>query len=74
MTDDQEVLRAAHRIVRDPAWKHVLTEIKATAFQEFESAQQGDDNARRTAWHMLDSVARIDNVMQTLAGKVDKTL
>ena len=74
MTDDQEILRAAREIVRNPAWGYVLSELRQTALQEFEGTQMGDDNARRSAWHMLDSVARLDNVMHTLSKKLDKPL
>ena len=58
---DIEILRTARYIVSTPAWKHVLAELKQTAVYEFEGTQIGDDDARRSAWHMLDVVARTAN-------------
>ena len=72
--EDVEILRGARDIVRNPAWRHVLAELRNTAIQEFESTQIGDDNARRSAWHMLDVVARLDTAMHHLSQKLDKSL
>ena len=74
MTDDQEILRAARELVRNPAWRHVLVELKTLSYQEFESAQVGDDDARRSAWHQLDSVNRIASMVNALSEKLDKSL
>ena len=71
---DIEILRGARDIVRNPAWRHVLVDLRNTAFQEFESTQIGDDNARRSAWHMLDAVARLEFAMNQLSQKLDKPL
>ena len=71
---DIEILRTARYIVSTPAWKHVLAELKQTAVYEFEGTQIGDDDARRSAWHMLDSINRLESAMNRLSQKLDKPL